>query len=686
MEQPFDSSSPPQKTSTLSAIVGIGSSAGGLQPLGSFFRALKEHKGMAFVVVQHLEPAHASLLVSLLSKWTDLAVKEAANDETVRGDTVYVIPPGLYLSLKGGRLQTSPCPKGDRSTRFPIDVFFRSLALDYGSGSVGIVLSGAGTDGTLGLAAIKLVGGRTLAQDPESAAYSSMPQSAVESGAVDQSCCAEQMPGHLQRFLLSRSNRQQGLRCESANLESNENFIALIKNHSGNDFSGYKPTTLSQQIERRMFVNKLRSRKAYLTLLQRSPGELTRLERELMIGVTGFFRDPKAFQTLQEHLVSAIVPVNRDPDDPIRIWIAGCSTGEEAYSLAMTLTQLQDSCHPRLSLTVFATDIDPSALKCAREGLYSEAGVHSLSALQREGFFIRETNGYRVKPSLRQKLVFAEHNVLTDIPFSRIDVVSCRNLMIYLQPDHQRQILETFHYSLKPQGILFLGTSESSGACEHLFRALNYEQGVYQKIDQKAGVQRLSMVGRSRKTSGSKKNLLDLQERNENLVCNNEELQSIIEELRSANDEKDCSRKQMQFMNEELQGLNTELQSQLETANELNEDVGNILDLLNVAVIFLDQSCRITHFTPAAARLVHLIPTDVDRFLGDLTTRFEIESLELLRLVENVLQNLTTIQRKIISQDGLRYIMSILPYRRTDNTIKGTAVTFVDITGDPAQD
>jgi len=462
-------------------VVGIGASAGGLEALEKFFAHVAPGCGMGFVVVTHQHPGHTSLLPELLRKCTGMHVRVAADGVAVEPDCIFMSPPGGYLAILNGTLHLME-PDEPGLLRLPIDYFFRSLAEDQKEKAIGIVLSGTGTDGTLGLKAIKGAAGMTMAQAPESAKYSGMPSSAIASGLVDYVLPTEQIPAQLGAYaqgpyLASAATEAQN---DARLPEPMQKINVLLRARTGHDFSAYKANTIRRRIERRINVHQLKGPQRYLRLLHENPHELDLLFRELLIGVTSFFRDPGAFEALAKAALPGLL-ASRPERVPVRVWAPGCSTGEEAYSLAMVLREQMDRAKQQFSVQVFATDLDHKAVEAARGGLYPEGIARDVRPQRLARFFVKEDEGYRVKKDLREMVIFAAQNVLKDPPFTKIDLLVCRNLLIYLQPEAQERVLSLFHYALKPGGVLFLGTSESVSGLRDHFAALDKKWKIFSR-------------------------------------------------------------------------------------------------------------------------------------------------------------------------------------------------------------
>jgi chemotaxis methyl-accepting protein methylase len=465
-------------------IVGIGASAGGLEALVQFFEHAPTGAGMAYVVIQHLDPTQKGMMPELLQRATDLVVLQVKDRTRVRPDRVYVIPPNSDMSILHGSLHLLP-PAAPRGLRLPIDFFFRSLAEDQRERSVGIVLSGMGSDGTLGLRAIKGKGGIVLVQDPATAKFDSMPRSAMEAGLADFVAPAEELPERLITYV--RSLRRVGkpeLNLDGKTQGALEKIVILLRSHIGHDFTLYRRSTLHRRVERRMGVHKLGKIGAYIRYLQANPQELDILFKELLIGVTGFFRDPAAWQQLARRGIPALLG-GRPAGGPLRAWVAGCSTGEEAYTLAIVLSEAikRRKSASHVSVQIYATDLDKEAVEKARQGFFPENIAADVSSARLTRFFIKQGGGYRVNKEIRAMVVFAQQNLIMDPPFTKLDILCCRNLLIYLTPELQKKIFPLFHYSLNPRGILFLGSAESIGGSAKLFAPLALKERIFQRSE-----------------------------------------------------------------------------------------------------------------------------------------------------------------------------------------------------------
>ncbi len=451
-------------------IVGIGASAGGLEACRKLIDALPvgngpTGNGMAFILVQHLDPTHESMMVDLLAGHTSMTVRQATDGMPIARNHLYVIPPATYLSVRNGALHLSP-PQARHGARLPFDFLLHSLAQEFGARVVAVILSGTGADGSLGLQAVKQQGGLVIAQDPNEAGYDGMPRSAISTGAVDLVLPVAKMPEALvkHRRQMEFAGTPTALRPDEVATDRLPEIVDLLRTKTAHDFTLYKPGTLQRRIERRMALAAIESDDMgrYLEMLRSNAGELELLAKDLLINVTSFFRDRKVFEFLAEKIVPELVG-KHSPEQPLRIWIAGCSTGEETYSLAMLFREQITATKRNVKLQVFASDIDADAIAGAREGYYPETIEADVTPERLARFFKKEGHGYRVSPELRTTVVFAVQDVLADPPFSRLDMVSCRNLLIYLRPEAQEKVVSLFHFALRGGGILLLGSAETIG-------------------------------------------------------------------------------------------------------------------------------------------------------------------------------------------------------------------------------
>lgn len=444
-----------------------------------------EDPGMAFVLVQHLAPDHRSLLTELIRRFTRMQVFEVTEGIVIEENCAYIIPPNRDMALMSGSLHLLE-PIAPRGQRLPIDFFFRSMAQDQKERAVGIILSGSGRDGTLGVRDIKGAGGMVMVQTPASAQYDGMPRSALATGLVDFDCLPDRMADQLIAY--TRQAFFGNLTGHPSPPEKTppvyNKLLVLLRSRIGHDFSLYKPNTIRRRIERRMAVHQLASLDQYLEFIQNDPEEIQALFQDLLIGVTQFFRDPAAFSFLEENVIPRIFDA-KSSGGIIRVWCAGCSTGEEAYSLAILMQERLDCLKKGYQIQIFATDLDSRAVSTARAGLYPASIARDITPERLSRFFIPEPDGtaYRLHKVIRDLVIFSEQNIIKDPPFSHLDLISCRNLLIYMGPDLQRSVIPIFHYALDPDGILFLGSSETIGGFNHLFQSLNRKIKVYKRTD-----------------------------------------------------------------------------------------------------------------------------------------------------------------------------------------------------------
>ena len=464
-------------------IVGMGASAGGLEAFTSFFNNMPADSHMAFILVVHLDPGHASMMPELLKRHTNMDVIEAQDGMTVVPDRVYVIPPNKDMSIFGRVLQIA-APAEMRGLRMPIDSFFRSLAEDQGEKAISIILSGTGSDGTLGMRAIHGAGGMCMVQDPETARYDGMPRSAIITGLADYVVPVEKMPEQLQAYVRQYYPKKPGkiLYLGDTSLTAIQKILAILRTKTGHDFSHYKKTTILRRIERRMSIHQVADAAAYAQFIQEHPEEIQVLFKELLIRVTSFFRDPEAFDTLEKKMLPDLIEKMTETDT-IRVWVPGCGTGEEAYSIAILLRECMQEAKSDFKVQIFGTDIDEDSIAQARTGLYPANISLDVSAQRLKRYFVKEETGFRIRSEIREWMVFAVQNVISDAPFTKLDLVSCRNLMIYLDLELQSKIIPMFHYSLKPGGVLFLGSSETVGTFGELFSTLDRKWKIFRRTE-----------------------------------------------------------------------------------------------------------------------------------------------------------------------------------------------------------
>ena len=868
-------------------VVGIGASAGGLAAFEAFFSGMPADKdpGMAFVLVQHLAPDHKSILSDIIRRYTRMQVFEVEEGMVVKPNCAYIIPPNRDMAFLNGTLQLLE-PAAPRGLRLPIDFFFHSLARDQHERAICIVLSGTGRDGTLGLRAIKGEGGMAMAQSPASTEFDGMPGSAIATGLVDYALPPADMPAQLIAYAAHAFGHLTLPAAVAAPATENalKKIFVLLRTQIGHDFSQYKPSTIQRRIERRMAVQQIDAIDAYVKFLQRTPTELEALFRDLLIGVTHFFRDPAAFRALEQQAIPLMFQ-GKPAGAAVRVWCTGCSTGEEAYSIAILLQERMEVLKQTYPVHVFATDLDSQAIATARAGLYPAGIAAHISPERLARFFTAEAEGsaYRIHKAIRDMLVFSEQDVIKDPPFSKLDLISCRNLLIYMGGELQKRLIPLFHYTLNPGGMLFLGTSETVGQFADLFAVLDLKAKLYQRKQDFLGVHRMAqrrflpsidaahaavsqaagktarpaklslralteqallkqlplsgvlvndqgdilyLHGRTgmylepapgetgvsnilkmareglrralatalHKAAGTKEivhsrglrvktnghyssvnlsvrpvtasstetpeaplylvvleeapmpdpsgalrtvpeaglrnkprgaaradepdpaavpglelndgafdeisagmtiaalndelraNEEHLQTANEQLETSNEELkssseemQSVNEELQSTNEELETSKEEMQSVNEELSTVNAELQAKVTELSRASNDMSNLLASTGIGTVFVDHQLRILRFTPAATRIINLIPSDVGRPVAHTVTNL-VAYDGLVADAQGVLDTLVPREVDVQTTGDAWYTMRIQPYRTHDNVIEGAVMTFVDIT------
>jgi two-component system CheB/CheR fusion protein len=573
-------------------IVGIGASAGGLDAFRSFFDNMPADSGMAFVVILHLPADRKSLLPEILSRWTTMRVIEADEDATIEANCVYVPPPHGLLTLAEGRLLVRmPGPDDQRGYR-PIDAFFDALGTALREQAVGIVLSGTGGDGALGLKAIKECGGLTIAQGSDGSApqYGEMPAGAIATGLVDLVVPVEDIPKQLIRMKGNRPGPSvpddDPIRVESARLK----VCAILRSQLGHDFAGYRDKTFLRRVHRRMQVVGVSTLDEYIARLQASRDEVVFLFRDLLIRVTSFFRDKETFETLESSVIPRLF-AGEEADGAVRVWVPGCATGEEAYSLAILLREHMDGLRGAPKVQVFATDIDDSAIATARLGRYPATLLDGLSPERRQRFFNASSGSYVVSKEIRDLCTFSTHNLVRDPPFSRMDLVSCRNLLIYMDARLQSKAIPIFHYSLVPGGILLLGGSESAAQHDHLFEPLDKGARIFQKKDVRGPAPALPETT-TRASADTASNsflskILGAISPNARVSAHvRQKLHSTQEELQSLTEDHQTALKELRSSNEELHSVKMRLSEKVDELDKTNSDLRNLFESTEIATMF----------------------------------------------------------------------------------------------------
>lgn len=851
-EKPGSTQSAPDMSLSVSPvkfpIIGIGSSAGGLPALEYFFSALPKDTptGMAFVVLQHMAPDYRSMLSEILMRYTKMEVHETKDGMTVNPDCVYVLPPNKDMIITEGVLHLVE-PAEPRGHRMPIDSFLRTLAQDQHEYAIAIILSGTGSDGTQGVRDIKAHGGMVMVQIPEFSEYKGMPESAIETGMADYILKPETMPINLYNYVSNVFGQKAH---PSLNMEeAMSSILNELRKQTGHDFSPYKQSTIERRIRRRMVINHIKRMDGYARYLQQKPDEVNALFHDILINVTSYFRNPDVFEALQQQVIPGIFE-GKSPGGLIRVWVIGCSTGEEAYSIAILLQEHMEKVRQNYKVQIFATDIDDHAIMQARKAVFPSGISADVTEERLRRFFVYnpDLNVYTVHKHIRDMIIFSEQDVIKDPPFSKIDLISCRNFLIYLDKEMQKKLMPMFHYSLNAGGYILLGTSESIGDFSDLFDTLDRQAKIYKskpvrseyhysvspfhrphedylanKLPEKDYIQSrlrlreltekkllqsyapagvlvneqgdiLYLYGRTGlylemapgepdynilkmardglrhaltailsmavvnheqvtrpgirvKTNGDfttidlivrpleeaadqklflitfespseysqirdsgkvimpQEEILEGQEKeretvaalkeelrtmeeylkasneelqvsNEELTSSNEEMQSMNEELQSTNEELETSREELQSVNEELSTVNSELETKVSELSEANEDMNNLLASTGVGIVFVDSQLRLQRFTPAATKIMNIIPTDVGRPIEHIVTNLTNYD-SLILDTKAVLEDLVPMESEVRTREGEWYTLRIRPYRTIRNTIEGVVITFL---------
>lgn len=819
-------------------VVGVGTSAGGVQAFQKFLEALPRKSGMAFIAVLHLDPAHQNTIIKGLTRYAQLKVQQADNGMSVERDCVYVVPAGAYLAIRDGAFRISE-PRERHGAHLPFDFLLSSLAEELGENAIGVVLSGTGNDGSRGAKAVKEGLGLVIAQDPDEATFGEMPRNAIMTGSVDLTLPIARIPDALFKYHRRKILAREGNVSVSQDTETDclPMIVDLIRDRHFHDFTMYKPDTVLRRVKRRMAISGIAGddMTRYLDALQNDPEELNLLAKDLLINVTRFFRDPELFDLLEEKVVPQLVR-NHTSDRPLRIWVAGCSTGEEAYSLVMIFLEQIEAAQRNIELKVFASDTDADAVAVGRKGRYPDSIETEISPARLGRFFNKEKRGYSVLPELQAKITFTVHDVLTDPPFFRLDMISCRNLLIYLNPEAQAKVISLFDFGLHKGGILFLGASESAGDIDGRFETISPSAPIYRHIGPgqqgEPGVtsggnaariparqgrnrqyehpsilydlcQRLlierhapatvlinrkheclyalgpidrylravrgpptrdvflmarddvktrlisaveeatrqntrvevsgghtshdgeplafsvvaepvtteaeelllvrfvdrpeprlqeaphatpqeasRLVELEQELASTRTRLSDaihkLEEQTQAQKVISEEVLSINEAYQSTKEKLETSKEELQSLDEELTALNNQLRETLEEKRTTDDDLQNVLNSTDIAMLFLDTGFNIRFFTPATRSLFNLRPSDIGRPITDLHPL--APDNDLLADARSVLQTETPLEKEIGTPNGVWYIRRILPYRTEDDRVEGIVITFDDIT------
>lgn len=679
-------------------VVAIGGSAGALDAVRGLVAVLPAHSGIAFILVQHLDPDHPSLLAELLVHETPFPVVEARDGMALRGDRLHVMPSGVRMAVANGLLQLTPVTQ-DQGPRLPIDFLLQSLAAQEQLRVVTILLSGNGADGSIGAQAVHAGGGYVIAQDPAEAGFSSMPSAAIATGCVDAVLPVAAMGA----AIIDQRNR-----LPLPELIGNDLIGAVLARlkQSGHDFQGYKRGTMQRRIERRAGIvgstngSGADALAAYVVRLETDEPELKALANDLLINVTGFFRDPEVFSTFSSTILPDLVR-GHDETRPIRLWCAGCSTGEEAWSLAMLILEEIARSRPTLKLQLFATDLDPDAIATARHGFYPASIDKDVTAERLQRFFTADEHGWRIGPALKSSVMFAVHDLLTDPPFSRIDMISCRNLLIYLQPGAQARAIALFHFALERGGLLLLGKAETVpepvDAPSPDFTLISRQAHIYRRNASHRTLPALaSQLSQpwplpglpSARLQALEAELASIRaelanaDRNpgasdpEQMMIQADTL-SRKQEYQSTNEELITSQEELQSLNEELVVLNGQLQETIDRQRTMADDLHNILNSTNVATIFLDLHTQIRFFTPATRTLFNMLPGDIGRPFTDLAPL--TPDLQLHGDVATVRAGQQPPDREITAADGTCFTRRVMPYKAHDNRTEGVIITYTDV-------
>ena len=694
-------------------LVAIGGSAGSVDALIRFFELIPEDCGIAFIVVVHLSPSHESLLPELLQGCCALKVMHARDDLMVAANHVYVIPPGYVITVSNDRLKVAPIDAtADGVT--PIDVLFESVAAQGHHPMAGILLSGGGSDGSAGLQRIKKSGGFTLVQDPDEAPQETMPRAAIVRGCADKVLRVAEMPAQLlSSFDISIPLCQPSTRHVPGTelplkLTPDESglvreAVESLRHSTGRDFSCFREAMMLRHLHHRMERNEVENSGEYLDLLESNAAEPAGLISELLVSVTGFFRDREAFDALATYIPELFE--GKGEADFVRVWVPACATGEEAYSIAMLL--LEHAClleHPP-SVQVFACDLDHNAIEKARAGRYRASVVLPIGPERLTRFFQKEAGGYRVRRELRQVVLFAEHDVVWDPSFTRLDLISCRNLLIYLNPEGRKRMMDVFDLSLNPEGLLFLGPVEGQMGLSKAFSPVDNKHRIYRRsaapdsatsgfatIQRSLAMEQIA-YGRDTRLKGGRAaaNLIRLQDQLDLLQqrllgsglqavpddADMQQLQVITRELHATLEELEVNRQELRSMNAELSAVNLVLSEKLGELEHTNSDLNNLMNAAAIPIVLLNRELKIMRYTPRALDLFRFIPSDIGRPLSDLHAGMEYP--DLMDNARRVLNGGEPIEHEVRAHSGKWFFARLLPYCTQQNRISGVVLTFFDI-------
>ena len=687
-------------------VVGVGASAGGLEAFSALLESLPADTGMSFVFISHLDPEHESILTSLLSRTTPMPVLEAKHGMALEPDHVYVIPRNARMTVNGRVLSLSRRLQAP-AENLPIDHFMKSLARDRKQKAIGVILSGTASDGTMGLMAIKSENGLTVVQDPGTARYDGMPRSAIRAKVADFVLPPKEIAALLARIARRPGSIAPASPGDAEQMEGSLTAIFdLLRERTGADFSTYKEATVQRRLRHRMVLRKLRSQADYARLLAREPAEVDALYEDLLIKVTGFFRDPAAFEKLGASILPSMFK-GKPPKEPFRVWVPGCSTGEEAYSIAMLLLEIAAHLRVHNPIQVFATDLSETAIAAARKGRFPTGITGSMSRARLRRFFIKLGPEYQIVQRVRAACVFARQDVARDPPFSKVDLVSCRNVLIYMRKSLQDTILPIFHYALKPGGCLFLGKAETLESVSGLFTMVDSKHRIYRKKSGAAiavtglpsrraqpatrvagrragGVEPPLRAGAGVRDEANRLVLERLasagvvrQNAEEELKSANEELMSSMEELQSANEELQTSHEELESTNEELTTVNDQLAIRNRDLTEISDDLTNLVASVDVPILILTGGLRLRRSTVAADKVLGLTPADIGRHVSDIRHSLKLPNLE--AEVAEVLKTLGSREIEVQDRSNVWYSMRLQPYRTGDGRIDGLVVVLFEI-------
>lgn len=728
-------------------VVGIGSSAGGLSAFTELLKVLPINIGMAFILMQHLDPKHISLLPELMKRATRIPVIEASDDLRIKPNHIYVMPPNRSLKLMNGVLHLMPRPD-KHGKHLPIDDFLNSLAEDYQTNAIGVILSGTGSDGTLGMQAIKTAGGIIFAQSEDSAEYDGMPHSAISAGYADFVLTPEEIAQKLQQisrhpYLLQKLPDVETK--TSTQISDINKIFLLLRARTGVDFTYYKLSTIRRRIKRRMQLHQIERINDYIKLLQTCPKELDILFQDILINVTSFFRDPKTLEALNSEIFPRIVK-ELSSKQAIRIWIPACSSGEEAYSVAIVLFEFLSDRIKSTKIKIFATDIDKQAIEKARQGIYPPNICDNVEPKRLQRFFIKTATGYQICKMIREVCVFAVQDVTKDPPFSHLDLICCRNLLIYFRSILQRKVLRTFHYALRPNRFLMLGTSETVGSEAELFSVVDKKNKIYIRkslasnantdfttpsytppsiskshlattstlpasddtftknyliVFEPSAEKAIQHTRLQPETYGNNVKDLRIKELENELLTEREYMQSIFEEQEETNEELQSANEEIQSANEELQSTNEELETTKEELQSTNEELTTIIEEnenhnqelnvinndLNNLLTSIDLAVVILHKDLCIRRFTAPAKTLLNLIDTDMgrpigNLQPNVNIPDLEKQLQQVIETIIPRSLEVQDHDGHWYALRLRPYRTLDDRIDGVVMEFLDIDKD----